>query len=51
MQTWVEIFPGHLTYFTFQGERGFTVGPPPMPTLDFLPPTPSRTPPPTPAAP
>ena len=40
----------HLA-FTFQGERGFTVGPPPMPTLDFRPPTLSGTPPPTPAAP
>lgn len=48
VQTWVEIFPGQVSYFTFQGEKGFTVGRPPAPTLDFLPenlpPTPTSTP-------
>jgi len=39
VQTWVDIFPGQVTYFTFRGDQGFTVGPPPVPTLDFLPPT------------
>jgi len=26
-----------VTYFTFQGELGFNIAPPPAPTLDFLP--------------
>jgi murein DD-endopeptidase MepM/ murein hydrolase activator NlpD len=38
VQTWVNIYPGQVTYFTFQGDLGFNVAPPPMPTLDFLPP-------------
>jgi murein DD-endopeptidase MepM/ murein hydrolase activator NlpD len=48
MQTWLNIYPGHVTYFTFKGENGFTIAPPPMPTLDFLPAPASATPPPTP---
>jgi hypothetical protein len=36
-QTWVEIFPGQVSYFTFMGENGFTVNRPPAPTLEFLP--------------
>jgi len=36
-QFWVEIFPGQVTYFTFHGEDGFALGPPPTPSLDFLP--------------
>ena len=45
-QTWVEIFPGQVTYFTFAGENGFGTDRPPAPALDFLPqlastPTPS----------
>ncbi|GAB4497759.1 MAG: hypothetical protein OHK003_07450 [Anaerolineales bacterium] len=37
VQTWVEIFPGQVSYFTFKGEHGFTTGRPPVPTLEFLP--------------
>jgi hypothetical protein len=37
MQFWVDIYPGQVTYFTFQGDEGFQVIPPPVPTLDFLP--------------
>jgi hypothetical protein len=36
-QFWVEIFPGQVTYFTFRGEDGFALSPPPTPSLDFLP--------------
>jgi hypothetical protein len=36
-QTWVEIFPGQVTYFTFQGDNGFNTQRPPAPTLDFVP--------------
>lgn len=36
-QTWVEIFPGQVTYFTFNGQDGFSTERPPVPTLDFLP--------------
>ncbi len=36
-QYWAEIFPGQVTYFTFHGEDGFSLGPPPTPSLDFLP--------------
>jgi len=36
-QTWVEIFPGQVTYFTFEGENGFGTERPPAPTLNFLP--------------
>lgn len=36
-QTWVEIFPGQVTYFTFHGKDGFDTERPPVPTLDFLP--------------
>jgi murein DD-endopeptidase MepM/ murein hydrolase activator NlpD len=39
VQTWVEILPGQVTYFTYQGELGFTDGLPPAPTLEFLPET------------
>jgi murein DD-endopeptidase MepM/ murein hydrolase activator NlpD len=46
IQTWVEIFPGQVTYFTFTDKEGFQVVPPPEPKLDFLPitPTPTLTP-------
>jgi murein DD-endopeptidase MepM/ murein hydrolase activator NlpD len=37
LQFWVDIYPGQVTYFTFSGEDGFQVIPPPVPTLDFLP--------------
>jgi murein DD-endopeptidase MepM/ murein hydrolase activator NlpD len=46
-QTWVEIFPGQVTYFTFEGDNGFGTERPPAPTLDFLPqlpPTPTPLP-------
>jgi murein DD-endopeptidase MepM/ murein hydrolase activator NlpD len=43
-QTWVEIFPGQVTYFTFTDKEGFQVVPPPEPKLDFLPITPTPTP-------
>jgi murein DD-endopeptidase MepM/ murein hydrolase activator NlpD len=36
IQTWVEIYPGQVTYFTFTDEEEFQVTPPPVPTLDFL---------------
>lgn len=36
LQYWVDIYPGQITYFTFDGEDGFEVAPPPVPTLDFL---------------
>jgi murein DD-endopeptidase MepM/ murein hydrolase activator NlpD len=37
VQEWLEIRPGEVTYFTYRGDHGFRVGPPPAPTLDFLP--------------
>jgi len=37
LQFWVDIYPGQVTYFTFTDEDGFSVVPPPIPTLDFLP--------------
>lgn len=37
IQTWVEIYPGQVTYFTFTDKEEFQVTPPPIPTLDFLP--------------
>jgi len=40
-QTWVEIFPGQVTYFTFKGDNGFDSERPPAPTLEFLPEPPS----------
>ncbi len=36
-QTWVEIFPGQVSYFTFAGANGFNLIRPPAPTLEFLP--------------
>ena len=36
-QTWVEIFPGQVSYFTFAGANGFNLTRPPAPTLEFLP--------------
>jgi len=40
-QFWVDIYPGQVTYFTFTDEDGFQVKAPPVPTLDFLPGTPT----------
>ena len=37
LQFWLDIYPGQITYFTFNIEDGFQVIPPPVPTLDFLP--------------
>ncbi len=37
VQTWVEIFPGQVSYFTYKNGEGFTVARPPAPTLEFLP--------------
>jgi len=42
-QTFVEIFPGQITYFTFNGKKGFQLVPPPQPKLDFLTPSPTPT--------
>ncbi len=36
-QEWMYIYPGQVTFFTFRGDLGFTVGPPPTPKVDFLP--------------
>jgi murein DD-endopeptidase MepM/ murein hydrolase activator NlpD len=44
IQTWAEIFPGQVTYFTFTDKNGFEVIPPPEPRLEFLPITPTVTP-------
>jgi murein DD-endopeptidase MepM/ murein hydrolase activator NlpD len=38
-QTWIEIFPGQVTYFTFKGKHGFDASRPPSPTAGFLPAT------------
>jgi murein DD-endopeptidase MepM/ murein hydrolase activator NlpD len=43
-QYWVDIYPGQVTYFTFTHEDGLKVKAPPVPTLDFLPGTPTATP-------
>jgi murein DD-endopeptidase MepM/ murein hydrolase activator NlpD len=48
VQTWVEIFPGQVSYFTFTGDKGFNANRPPAPTLDFLPEALPATPTPTP---
>jgi murein DD-endopeptidase MepM/ murein hydrolase activator NlpD len=44
VQDWLNIYGGQVTYFTYQGTVGFTVAPPPTPTLDFLPPAPTASP-------
>lgn len=36
-QTWMEVYPGQVTVFTFKGENGFEVIRPAPPALDFLP--------------
>lgn len=36
-QVWVDIYPGQVSYFTFNPKEGFEVGAPPVPTLEFLP--------------
>lgn len=40
-QEWVSIYPGQVTYFTFRGDKGFHIGAPAPPKLDFLPTLPS----------
>jgi len=37
IQTWVEIFPGQVTYFKFTHKNGFEIVPPPTPKPSFLP--------------
>ncbi len=36
-QTWVEIFPGQITFITYQIGLGFSTQAPPTPSLNFLP--------------
>jgi murein DD-endopeptidase MepM/ murein hydrolase activator NlpD len=48
IQTWAEIFPGQVTYFTFTDKEGFQIVPPPEPKLDLLPVTVTPTATPTP---
>lgn len=36
-QTWVEIFPGQVSYFKFTGDKGFSTERPSAPELDFVP--------------
>ena len=36
-QSWLDIYPGQVTYFTFNLTDGFQLVPPPTPSLDFLP--------------
>lgn len=43
LQTWVEIFPGQVTYFTFEGENGFASERPPAPASKSLPQPPTTT--------
>ena len=37
IQTWVEIYPGQVSYFTFTDKEQFQIVPPPTPKPDFLP--------------
>jgi len=43
-QYWVDIYPGQVTYFSFNGKDGFEVSTPPAPRLYFLTPSPTATP-------
>lgn len=38
-QTWMEIYPGQVTFFTFTGDKGYALSRPATPMLDILPPT------------
>ena len=40
--TYLDIEPGRVTFFKFAGEYGYTVGPPPTPEPDFIPPDATR---------
>lgn len=42
--TYLEIKPGMVTFFKFAGQYGYTVGPPPTPEPDFVPPDATATP-------
>lgn len=42
-QFWVQIYPGQVTYFTFNLKTGFKLASPPTPALDFVPTTPTPT--------
>jgi hypothetical protein len=33
----IEVYPGMVNYFTFQGYSGFSIEPPPMPGVEFTP--------------
>ncbi len=39
VQEWMYIYPGQVTYFTYTGDHGFKVGPPPAPELKSVPKT------------
>ena len=43
IQFFVEIYPGQVTYFTYNEKTGFQTSTPPAPELDFLPITPTAT--------
>ena len=36
-QDWIQILPGQVTYFTYNEKRGFKIGPPPTPQVDWVP--------------
>jgi hypothetical protein len=36
-QAWMNVYPGQVTYFTFRGDEGFLLGPPPAPPMEGLP--------------
>ncbi len=36
-QAWLDIYPGQVTFFTFEGDYGFELTRPPIPTLEFIP--------------
>ncbi len=40
-QFWVQVYPGQVTYFTFQAGSGFQLASPPTPALNFVPTTPT----------
>lgn len=40
-QFWVQIYPGQVTYFTFNLKTGFKLAAPPTPALNFVPTTPT----------
>ena len=36
-QTWMDVYPGQITYFNYRSNLGFDLNPPPTPTLNVLP--------------